>query len=81
MMMSLSSRMQKAGERNSLASHQIREDINNSEIGLDIHKGSNMDHNNPELGLKSKRKKQEVASRREQTKSYDVMEEYTFVFG
>ena len=61
MMMSLSSRMLKAGERNSLASHQIREDINNSEIGLDIHKGSNMDHNNPELGLKSKRKEQEVA--------------------
>ena len=75
MMTSLSSRMQKAGERNSLASHQIREDINNSEIGLDIHKGSNMDHNNLELGLKSKRKKQEVASRREQPKSYDVMDD------
>ena len=75
MMTSLSSRMQKAGERNSLSSRKIREDINNSEIGLDNHKGSNMNHNNPKLGLKSERKKQEVASRREQTKSYDVMDD------
>ena len=75
MMTSLSSRMQKAGERNSLSSRKIREDINNSEIGLDIHKGSNMDHNNPELGLKSKRKEQEVASRQKQPESYDVMDD------
>ena len=74
-MTSLSSCMQKAGERNSLSSRKIREDINNSEIGLDIHKGSNMDHNNPELGLKSKRKEQEVVSRREQTENYDVMDD------
>ena len=74
MMTSLSSRMQKA-ERNSLASRKIREDINNPVIGLDIHKGSNMNHNNPELGLKSKRKEQEVASRREQTENHDVMDD------
>ena len=34
-----------------------------------------MTHNNPELGLKSKRKEQEVASRREQTENYDVMDD------
>ena len=75
MMTSLSSRMQEAGERNSLSSRKIREDINHSEIDLDKHKGSNMNHNNPKLGLKSKRKEQEVASRREQPKSYDVMDD------
>ena len=75
MMTSLSSRMQKVEERNSLAFRKIRKDINNSEIGLDNHKGSNMTHNNPELGLKSKRKEQKVASRREQTENYDVMDD------
>ena len=75
MMTSLSSRIRKAGERNSLSSRKIRKDINNSEIGLGKHKGSNMNHNNPKLGLKSERKEQEVASRREQPKSYDVMDD------
>ena len=75
MMTSLSSCMQKAEERNSLASRKIREDINNSVIGLDIHKGSNMNHNNPGLGLKSERKEQKVASRRKETKNYDAMDD------
>ena len=74
-MTSLSSRGQKAEERNSQSSRKIKEDINNSVIGLDIHKGSNMNHNNPGLGLKSERKEQEVASRREETKIYDVMDD------
>ena len=75
MMTSLSSCMQKAEKRNSLASRKIREDINNSVIGLDIHKGPNMNHNNPGLGLKSERKEQEVASRQKETKNYDVMDD------
>ena len=34
-----------------------------------------MNHNSPKLGLKSERKEQEVASRREQTENYDVMDD------
>ena len=34
-----------------------------------------MNQNSPGLGLKSKRKEQEVASRQEQTENYDVMDD------
>ena len=74
-MTSLSSCGQKVEERDSQSSRKIKRDINNSVIGLDIHKGSNMNHNNPGLGLKGERKEQEVASRREETKIYDVMDD------
>ena len=74
-MTSLSSRGEKVEERDSLVLHKGNKAINNSEIGLGKHKGSNMNHNIHELGLKNERKKQEVASRREQPKSYDVMDD------
>ena len=34
-----------------------------------------MNQNNPKLGLKNERKKQEVPSRRKQPESYDVMDD------
>ena len=74
-MTSLSSRGQKAEERNAQSSRKTKVGINNSVIGLDIHKGPNMNHNNPCLGLKGERKEQEVASRREETKVCDVMDD------
>ena len=73
--MSLSSRGQKAEERDAQSSYKIKVAVNNSVIGLDIHKGPNMNHNNPCLGLKSERKRQEVASRREEIKVCDVMDD------
>ena len=74
-MTSLSSHGQKAEERDTQSSRKIKVAVNNSVIGLDIHKGPNMNHNNPCLGLKSERKEQEVASRREQIKVCDVMDD------
>ena len=74
-MTSLSSRGGKVEERDSLVLRKGNKAINNSEIGLGKHKGSNMNQNNPKLGLKNERKKQEVASRRKQPESYDVMDD------
>ena len=74
-MTSLSSREEKVEERDSLVLHKGNKVINNSEIGLEKHKGANMNHNIPALGLKNERKEQEVESRREQPKSYDVMDD------
>ena len=74
-MTSLSSRVGKVEERDSLVLRKGNKAINNSEIGLGKHKGSNMNQNNPKLGLKNERKKQEVASRQKQPESYDVMDD------
>ena len=46
-MTSLSSRGKEVEERNSLVLRKGNKAINNSEIGLDNHKGSNMNHNSP----------------------------------
>ena len=74
-MTSLSSRGGKVEERDSLVLRKGNKAINNSEIGLGKHKGSNMNQNNPKLDLKNERKKQEVASRQKQPESYDEMDD------
>ena len=62
-MMSISSPGQKAEERNAQSSRITKVCTNNLEIGLDVHKYPNMNHKSPCLGLKGKRKEQEVASK------------------
>ena len=74
-MTSLSSPRQKEEERNAQPSRITKVGINNLEIGLDVHKYPNMNHKNPCLGLKSKRKEQEVVSRLVRTKVCDVMDD------
>ena len=74
-MTSLSSPGQKAEERNAQSSRITEVGTNNLEIGLDVHKYPNINHKSPCLGLKSKRKEQEVASRLVRTKVCDVMDD------
>ena len=74
-MTSLSSPGQKAEERNAQSPRITKVGTINLEIGLDVHKYPNMNHKSPCLGLKSKGKEQEVASRLVKTKVCDVMDD------